>query len=158
MVLTFSLQNESETLALAKKLAQAYRALPDKSLTIFLNGTLGAGKTTFCRGVLVELGHSGAVKSPTYTLVEPYKVNDCKVYHFDLYRLSDAEELEYMGIRDYFDESALRLLEWPERGKGVISEPDLSLSFEVASPGRTVTISQNSNNANVAQLMGELEP
>ena len=107
---------------------------------VFLRGPLGAGKTTLVRGLLRARGHEGPVKSPTYTLVESYPGADWDIHHFDLYRLGDAGELEYMGIRDFLDGGAVGLVEWPERGAGVLPKADLELELAYAGEGREVTI------------------
>jgi tRNA threonylcarbamoyladenosine biosynthesis protein TsaE len=129
------LADESATLDLGASLAEALREWPN-GLVVFLEGNLGAGKTTLCRGLLRGLGHSGAVKSPTYTLVEPYELGGRTLNHFDLYRLGDPEELEYMGIRDYFKAGDVCVIEWPERGAGVLPEPDLRVTVTVDGSGR----------------------
>ena len=130
--LSFQLTDTLATEGLGARLAELLRS----GGVVFLEGTLGAGKTTLTRGLLHRLGHEGAVKSPTYTLVELYEVGSRTVYHFDLYRLAHPQELDYMGVRDYFDEQAVCLIEWPSRGAGFLPRATLGVTLTVAAPGR----------------------
>lgn len=107
---------------------------------VTLRGPLGAGKTTLVRGMLRGLGHAGAVKSPTFTLVEPYVFGDIRFYHFDLYRLNDPGELEFLGVRDYFDGKGVCVVEWAERAQGVLPIPDADIMIEPTETGRMVRI------------------
>lgn len=107
---------------------------------IYFSGDLGAGKTTLIRGILRGLGYSGAVKSPTFSLLEPYPDLQPPVYHFDLYRLQKAEELEYLGWREYFLKQNLCLLEWPSRATGILPIPDLNVIIRKTGEGRVVQL------------------
>lgn len=133
---TLTLADEAATEALGAALAEAFSA----GGVIHLVGDLGAGKTTLARGVVQALGHEGAVRSPTFTLVEPYEALSPAVYHFDLYRLGDPEELEMMGIRDYMEEGALVLIEWPERAGSVLPAPACRVELTDVGSGRGARI------------------
>lgn len=132
----FFLSDEDAQVAFGASLA----AVLEPGTTLYLDGELGAGKTTLTRGIARGLGHTGAVKSPTYTLVEPYQHLTIPLYHFDLYRLADPEELEYLGVRDYFASDALVVVEWPQRGAGVLPAPDLALTIRVCREGRELEL------------------
>lgn len=130
------LHSQSELEDIAARLAGHAAA----DLMIYLRGPLGAGKTTFARGFLRGLGYTGVVKSPTYTLVEPYSFDSMMCYHFDLYRLADPEELEFTGARDYFNESSICLIEWPEKAAGFLAEEDIDCVLEHHPQGRKMTL------------------
>ena len=129
--LCLDINTEADTQELGERLAQGLRL----GGIIYLEGDLGAGKTTLSRFLIQALGHSGSVKSPTYTLVEPYQIGELVVYHFDLYRLSDPEELEFMGIREYFADGVVCLIEWPERGGDRIPAADLVVTLNRVKDG-----------------------
>jgi tRNA threonylcarbamoyladenosine biosynthesis protein TsaE len=126
------LPNESATLALAAGFARVLTP----GLVIHLHGDLGAGKTTFTRGLLRGLGYAGKVKSPTYTLVESYPCPSFTLHHFDLYRFVDPEEWEDAGFREYFGPDSVCLVEWPDKAGGLLPPADLELALEVCGTGR----------------------
>jgi tRNA threonylcarbamoyladenosine biosynthesis protein TsaE len=123
MSLDIKLPDAAATEALGR--AAAAGAAPGRIL--HLRGDLGAGKTTVVRGLLRALGHAGRVKSPTYTLVEPYELSSLHFYHFDFYRLKDRSEWEHAGFRDYFNAQSMCVIEWPERAGALLSPPDLDI-------------------------------
>jgi tRNA threonylcarbamoyladenosine biosynthesis protein TsaE len=125
MSLDLKLPDRAATEALGAALASGARA----GRVIHLRGELGAGKTTLVRGLLRALGHTGRVKSPTYTLVEPYELSSLHFYHFDFYRLKNQEEWEQAGFREYFNGEALCAVEWPERAHGLLAPPDLDIEL-----------------------------
>ncbi len=126
------LADEAATEALGGALA----AVLAPGLLVFLRGQLGAGKTTLVRGMLRALGHEGPVRSPTYALVESYRVAGFELHHFDLYRLTDPDELEFMGLRDFLDGNAVCMIEWPERGNGMLPRADMEIELRVSDGGR----------------------
>lgn len=142
---TLDLADEAATLAFGATLAK----LIEPNLTIYLHGDLGAGKTTLVRGLIHNLGFVGKVKSPTYTLVEPYEVIGEKgtfmLYHFDLYRFNDDEEWEAAGFREYFNANSVCLIEWPEKAASVLPQPDIEVNFVIKPMGRTIHLLAHSN-------------
>lgn len=130
----FELPDESATEAFGAALAGAL----SPGLVIWLRGDLGAGKTTLTRGLLRALGHRGSVKSPTYTLVEPYTLSSFSLYHFDFYRFTSPEEFLDAGLEEYFGSDSVCLVEWADKASPYVPEPDLELLLSVAGSGRTV--------------------
>lgn len=138
---TLALPDEAATLTFGASLAQVL----GPGLNIYLHGDLGAGKTTLVRGLLRELGHAGKVKSPTYTLVEPYAISRLNLYHFDLYRFVDPEEWDAAGFRDYFNPESLCLVEWPEKAQALLPAPDIDIRLQPEGQGRRVIAHANTD-------------
>lgn len=132
-----NLPDEQATIDFGKQLADKLKT----GCVVYLHGELGAGKTTLVRGILRGFGYADRVKSPTYTLVERYDLNRLTVFHFDLYRLGDPEELEFLGIRDYLENNALILVEWPERGEGFLAQADIDIKLAYQQQGRRIECS-----------------
>ena len=134
------IENEAAMAALGERLAN----FCPPQCVIYLVGELGAGKTTLVRAFLQAAGHHGSVKSPTYTLVEPYEIAGRQYYHLDLYRLSDPEELEFLGLRDMLEGQSVMLVEWPQKGQGVLPVADLVLTIDYAGTGRQINLEAGS--------------
>jgi tRNA threonylcarbamoyladenosine biosynthesis protein TsaE len=130
------LADEMATMLLGKKLASIMHG----GMTVLLYGELGAGKTTLARGILRGLGHLEKVRSPTYNLVEIYKISRLYLYHFDFYRLNDPSEWEEAGFREYFNQDSVCLIEWPEKAGGLLHAADLKIYLRYSGNGRIVEI------------------
>jgi tRNA threonylcarbamoyladenosine biosynthesis protein TsaE len=137
--ITLNLADEAVTLSLGDRLSRTLRA----GQSIYLHGDLGAGKTTLVRGLLHGMGHVGKVKSPTYTLVEPYVISGLSLYHFDLYRFNDPEEWDAAGFRDYFNAATICLVEWPEKARELLPDPDIDIVLTPMGEGRQVRLTAN---------------
>ncbi len=141
----FILPDASATEAAGRALGRALEEMPGSrraggALIVGLAGGLGAGKTTLARAALRELGAAGTVRSPTYTIAEPYDTRIGRIWHLDLYRIADPGELEFIAIRDLVPDSAACLVEWPERGHGGIPEPDCLVALDTDGPARRLRI------------------
>lgn len=135
----YSLARSVEMEALGHKIARQAQRDSEAALIVYLQGPLGAGKTTWVRGFLRAFGFNQGVKSPTYTLVEPYELETRNIYHFDFYRLHSEEELEYLGIRDYFEAGNYCLVEWPNKVR-ILPTPDLELIIKIGNRAREVMV------------------
>lgn len=133
-VVPLNFQEDTETLG-AKLACQIQRGL------VFLRGPLGAGKTTLVRGWLRALGYDGPVKSPTFTLIEPYEIDTVRILHFDLFRIANPSEIEYIGMLEHLETSQLQFVEWPERGISLLPKPKLDIHLEYDGSKRQATIS-----------------
>ena len=138
--LNIVLPSAADTDILGAALARSLPDLSQQHALLSLHGDLGAGKTALCRALLKALGVSGTIRSPTYTLMEPYELAKLTALHMDLYRLADPEELEWLGLRDMLAERALLLVEWPERGSGFLPAADLSIDIDYSGSGREVSL------------------
>lgn len=149
--ITLTLADEEETTALGRKIA----AVIQPGFVVYLRGNLGAGKTTLTRGLLRELGFTGKVKSPTFTLVEVYTISRLNLYHIDLYRFTNPTEWRDSGFREYFDGESVCVVEWPENAGGLLPPPDIEIVFEILEQSRRIDIFTRENS--VRQCLDSLE-
>lgn len=147
---TLSVATASAMHALGERLGSALSHSPGQPLVVTLSGELGVGKTTLVRGVLRALGVEGAIRSPTYTLVEPYDSLGRAIYHLDLYRVTDPSEVEDLGVRDLLESDALLLIEWAERAQGALPAADLRIQIGYAAPGDAARAAQGNEARGVA--------
>ena len=149
------LADEAATVAFGDKIAMCINNQSGiNGATLYLHGDLGAGKTTLTRGIVCGFGHQGIVKSPTYTLVEPYELATRTIYHFDLYRLADPEELEFVGIRDYFSDNTVCVVEWPQKGQGFLPAADLLVDLVYVEDYRRIKlVSQSSTGQKIIEAL-----
>ncbi len=138
--MVIKLDDESASIVLAKQLATCLIS----PLVLTFSGEIGAGKTTFIRALLRVLGIKSAIKSPTFSLIESYDCKRFQVHHFDLYRIHDETELDYIGFRDYFQEKAVCCIEWPERARYQLDKFDINFAFTIMGSGRLLSCSANS--------------
>lgn len=147
-VLQFHLPDETHTDALGASLSQVLAP----GLVLYLHGDLGAGKTALTRALLHAAGYAGRVKSPTYTLAEPYEITidrqQLTMTHFDLYRMSSPEEFLDAGFREHFNEKSICIVEWPEKGEPVLPAPDINITLTVSKSGRDVELRALSDKGN----------
>ncbi|OGI61952.1 MAG: tRNA (adenosine(37)-N6)-threonylcarbamoyltransferase complex ATPase subunit type 1 TsaE [Candidatus Muproteobacteria bacterium RBG_16_60_9] len=141
-----SLQIETASEAQTESLGTRLATILPRVCLLYVRGPLGAGKTTLVRGLLRGLGHTGAVTSPTFTLVEPYEIDAARIFHFDFYRVVDPGELEFLGLRDYFDGDSMCIVEWPERAGAVLPPPDLDVMIQLTNDrGRVLQLQAHSD-------------
>jgi tRNA threonylcarbamoyladenosine biosynthesis protein TsaE len=159
MKINHYVQDEAEMMKLGKEIAQGCDR-KDIKVILYFQGELGVGKTTLIRGIIHGFAYSGKVRSPSYNLVEDYEINGRRISHFDLYRLKSPEELEWMGIRDYFLAGSVGLIEWPEKGQGYLPESDLTCEIKYAGDraGRHITLIPNTGHGQLILQRGHIKP
>lgn len=153
-----NLNNEKKTKQIAELIAKYSMQMACENLVIFLNGNLGAGKTTFSQFFIKACGYRDKVKSPTYTLIENYNLNNKSIYHLDLYRLTAPEELSFLGFEEIISQNnIIVLIEWPEKGEGFLPTPDITINLELQNTKRTVEILFDHNKDGLNYLWQDLK-